>query len=90
MSNTTTGWVVFIGALGMMMGLMAMDISNIKTWDVIFTPAFIGSSMAHFSTVIAAFIAGKLIPTERNSDLRSRTSDSPPTIIVKTDVGEKK
>ncbi len=97
MSQTTTGWLILIAALGMMMTLMAVDVSNLTTWNAIFTPAFIGSAMAHFGTVIAAFIGGKLIPNERDPQLRSRTGDvnfevKPITVQVKKDEtkGDKK
>lgn len=58
-----TGWIIFIAALGMMCSLLAIDISNMKSWLETTTPEFVGSVMAHIGAVIAAFIGGKLIPS---------------------------
>lgn len=70
MNRVSGGWLLFIAALGMMCTLLAVDISNFDTWKDGITPAFIGSSLGHIGTVIAAFIGGKLIPTNPapNSD----------------------
>lgn len=64
MTNKNAGWFLGLAALGMMTGLMAHDISEIKTWAEVFQPVFVGSMFAHFSVVIMAFVGGKLIPTE--------------------------
>lgn len=78
MSKTTTGWVLFVAAFSMMFGLMAVDVSNLTTWHEAFSPAFVGSAMAHFSVVGMAFVGGKLIPEERNGDERTRAIDTQP------------
>lgn len=62
MTQTTTGWVIFIAALGMMAGLMGNELSNLHTWTEAATVAFVGKSLVHFSVVIAAFVGGKLLP----------------------------
>ncbi len=62
MTQTTKGWIVFIGALGLMMSLMAVEVANLESWTYISTPIFVGKSMAHLGTVIAAFVGGKLLP----------------------------
>lgn len=67
-NKTNGGWLLFIAALGMMSTLLAVDVSNFKTWTDAFAPSFIGSSLAHIGTVIAAFIGGKLIPTSDTPD----------------------
>lgn len=64
MTNKFAGYSLGLGALAMMMGLMAVDVKSIKTWSEIFTPFFVGTLMAHLSAVIMAFLGGKLIPTE--------------------------
>jgi len=64
MTNKVAGWVLGIAALGMMMGLMSHDISELKSWNDATQPVFVASMCAHFSTVVLAFIGGKLIPTE--------------------------
>lgn len=71
--NTTVGWVIFIAAIGMMMGLLSVDIAKLDNWNQAFRPEFVGLTMAHMSVVIAAFIGGKLIPTDR--DPNGRISD---------------
>lgn len=60
--NSKGGWVISIAALGMMLGLLAGDISVLEKWSDIFYPAFIAGVMTHLSAVIAAFIGGNLIP----------------------------
>ena len=77
---TTTGWILFIAALGMMAGLVGQDISEVKTWTSVTEPAFIGKELIHFATVVAAFIGGKLIPPERDPAMRTRAVDPPPLL----------
>ena len=74
-SNTTTGWIVFIAALGMMFGLIAVDISQLMKWSEATTPGFIGQIMGHLAAVIAAFAGGKLIPEARDKTTLSRSTD---------------
>jgi hypothetical protein len=86
--------MIFIAALGMMAGLTAADVTTLKSWQEAVTPEFVGLQMLHFSVVVGAFIAGKLIPTERNPDMRTRDSDrnappNAPTVVV-VPVEEKK
>lgn len=64
MTNHGKGWMLFIAALGMMLTLNAVEISNIKEWGEILTPQFVAKTMLHLGTVIGAFIGGKLIPSE--------------------------
>ena len=59
-----TGWVVGIAAIGMMFGLTAVQISNLETWNQATQPGFVGMQLANIGTVIAAFVGGKLIPTQ--------------------------
>lgn len=63
MNKTTTGWVVFLAAIGMMFGLLAVDIIALKEWADIYTTAFVGTFIGHISVTITAFIGGRLIPT---------------------------
>lgn len=63
MTQKTAGYLVFIGALGMMMTLMAVEVANLESWQYVSTPVFVGKSMAHLGTVIAAFVGGKLLPS---------------------------
>lgn len=81
MTNKVTGLVVFAAALGMMFGLMAVDITQLKDWNEVFTPTFVGSLFGHIAVVITAFVGGKLIPTDdRDSNLRTRAEDKIVTI----------
>lgn len=63
MTSTTTGWVVFIAALGMMCSLLAGDVAKLTSWNSAVQPSFIALVMAHFASVVMAFLGGKLIPT---------------------------
>ena len=73
---TTSGWVTFIIALGMMCGLLTSDISKLTVWGEALRPAFVAVVMAHFSTVVLAFVGGKMIPTKRDPGMKTRTTDS--------------
>jgi hypothetical protein len=75
MTRTTAGWIVFIAALGMMAGLLSVDVMTLRDWDQAMTPMFVGSALGHISVVVTAFIGGKLIPTERAHGLHTRESD---------------
>lgn len=75
MTKTTAGWTLFIAALGMMAGLLSVDVMTLRNWDQAMTPMFIGSTLGHLSVVIAAFVGGKMIPTERAPGLKTRSTD---------------
>jgi len=70
MTKTTAGWTLMLGAVGMMFGLLAVDIAALPTWDVVTKPVFVGTTMGHIAAVIAAFVGGKLIPTEPKDDTK--------------------
>lgn len=63
-NNKTAGWILFIAALGVMCGLLADDVSALKSWHEATTPSFFGSILAHLGAVIGAFVGGRVIPTE--------------------------
>lgn len=65
MTQTQTGWMIFVAAVGVMLGLMAGEVSNLHTWHDATTTAFVGKTMLHLSVVIGAFVGGKLIPMEQ-------------------------
>lgn len=73
--KTTVGWIVFIGCLGMMAGLMSTDIAALSTWDEVYKPAFASKILGHFAVVITSFIAGKIIPEDRSIEMRTRSED---------------
>jgi hypothetical protein len=75
MTKTTTGWLVFIAALGMMCGLLSQDVSKLGQWGEAIKPSFVAVIMAHLSVVIMAFIGGKLIPEPRESGIKTRSTD---------------
>lgn len=75
MSQTTTGWIVFLAAVGMMFGLLSVDIVALKDFNELYTPLFVGTFMGHIAAVITAFVGGKLIPSERNGTERTRSTD---------------
>lgn len=63
MTNKQSGWMLGIASIGMMLGLMALDISKLNNWDAMSHPSFVAQLLAHVATVITAFVGGKLIPT---------------------------
>lgn len=64
MTNKQSGYIVLVAAIGMMCGLLALDIQKLETWSAVGSPQFVAQLMGHFASVVTAFIGGKLIPTE--------------------------
>lgn len=81
--KSTIGWVVFIGALGMMAGLMSVDIAKLNDWNEAIRPAFVASILGHFAVVITAFVGGKIIPEDRPTDMRTRAQDKVDEAVTK-------
>ena len=73
-NQTTLGWVVFVGAIGMMCGMLAVDIASLKEWSQMQTPVFVGTTLGHISAVVGAFVGGKIIPEARDSQ-HTRSDD---------------
>ena len=71
------GYLVFLAAIGMMAGLLAVDVSQLPTFAAAATPIFVGKMLAHLGAVITAFIGGKLLPTDSVAG-GSRKGDPPP------------
>lgn len=63
MNQTTTGWIIFVAAFGMMLGMVAVDVTSLKEWSQATTPTFVGSVLGHIAATVAAFVGGRLIPT---------------------------
>lgn len=63
MTQTHKGYLVFLGALGMLFTLLSVEVSELMTWGEVVTPKFVAALMAHVGTVVAAFLGGRLIPT---------------------------
>ena len=59
--SNTTGWMIFIAAMGMTLGLLGSEFAALSTFTDALTPAFVGKAFVHISTVIGAFMAGKII-----------------------------
>lgn len=78
MNSTTGGWVVFVAAMGMMFGMIAIDITGLKAWSEMQTPLFVGTTVGHIAATIAAFVGGKLIPATREPGAQTRSSDLKP------------
>lgn len=70
-----TSGVILLAAMGMMAGLMSAEIKELTTWGEIATPSFIGTLLLHFSTVIGAYVAGRLIPEDRTNKNTRRDDD---------------
>lgn len=64
MSNQHTGWFLFLAGLGMMFGLLAVDVTQLREWGQMTTPIFIGTAMGHLAATITAFVGGKLLPPD--------------------------
>lgn len=58
----TQGWILIGVAFFVMCGDIAIDVAKIKDWSEVFQPAFISSTLAHFSAVGIAALGGKLLP----------------------------
>jgi hypothetical protein len=76
-NQTTAGWVVFVGAIGLMFGMLAVDIASLKEFSQMATPVFIGTTMGHIAAVISAFVGGKIIPEQREPNAQTRSTDEP-------------
>ncbi len=68
----------------MMAGLLAVDVSKLPDWHAMQSPAFVGTLLAHFAVVVAAFVGGKLLPADPMPG-GGRASD-PPAKPVKESV----
>jgi hypothetical protein len=63
MTKTTTGNIIFIAALGAVLGLLGNEVKELQDWGQSVTPSFIGTALMHLGTVIGAYVGGRLIPT---------------------------
>lgn len=97
MTKTTGGWVIFVAAVGMMLGMVAIDMAGLKEWSEMQTPLFVGTTIGHIAATIGAFIGGKLIPEARDEGTLTRATDQKPdgppvpgTIVTQTRVVETK
>jgi hypothetical protein len=61
--RVAAGSAMAVAAVGMCLGLLGTEIAGLGTWAAIWTPAFIGKSLGHVATVLAAYASGQLIPT---------------------------
>lgn len=62
MNQQHIGWITVLAAFGALLGLLALEISGLKTFSEAATPLFVGKSLGHIATVIAAFVGGKYLP----------------------------
>lgn len=76
-NQTTTGWIIFAGAIGMMCGMLAIDVASLKEWSQLQTPLFVGTTLGHVAAVISAFVGGKIIPEARDG-MQTRATDPKP------------
>lgn len=75
-NQTTTGWIIFTAAVGMMCGMLAIDIAALKSWAELQTPLFLGTTLGHLSAVIGAFVGGKIIPENRSGQYTRKEDQS--------------
>ena len=78
MTRAATGWTIFLAAIGMMATFLAVDVSKFQSWSDATTPGFVGACLGHFGVVIAAFVAGKLMPIDPMQGGRRGTDPKPP------------
>lgn len=62
MTSRTSGWFVFLAAVGMMAGLIGAEVVEFEDWTQATEPRFVGTAFVHLGTVVAAFVAGRLVP----------------------------
>lgn len=62
MTQNQKGWIVFVAALGMMLGLLSPEIAALPNWGATAEPLFVAKVLGHLGAVIAAFVAGRLMP----------------------------
>lgn len=63
MTRQSTGIAVLLAAVGMLAGLLGMEIKDLESWVFLTTPAFVGKLFIHVAAVIAAFVGGQVLPT---------------------------
>ncbi len=85
MNSTKAGYIVFAAAMGMMFGLLSVDVSQLQDWHEISTPGFVASILGHMGVVLTAFVGGKLVPENRQDKLTRSTDRS----ADRTDSGPK-
>lgn len=62
MTYTQAGWILALAAVGMLAGLLGVELTELQSWDDIWTVDFIGKVCIHVASVISAFVGGKLLP----------------------------
>jgi len=67
MTHTQTGWLLFLAAFGMILGLLAPEIGALADWAAVTAPSFVAKLLGHLAAVIGAFVGGRLIPTTHES-----------------------
>lgn len=67
-----------------MAGLIGADIIQLMKLGEVVSTGFIGNMLLHFSATVTAFVGGRLIPDDRGSNTRTRTSDK----IFRSDVDD--
>lgn len=72
--KTVVGYIAAASAMGMMLMLLAGDISNLKSWSEATYPAFVAGMMTHIASVLLAYAGGKLVPDNRDNQM-TRSSD---------------
>lgn len=60
--NAKWSWPILIAAVGMLLGLVSVELASLHTWQEVFSVPVMGKLMAHIATVIAAWWSGKLAP----------------------------
>lgn len=75
MTKTTTGWVILLASVGMMFGLLSVDLLTLKEWSEVTTPTFVGTTIGHIAAVIAAFVGGRIMPEPRAPGTQTRATD---------------
>ena len=82
-TNTTAGYIVGAAAMGMMLGLLSVDVSKLLSWQEVQTPGFVAALLGHIGVVLTAFVGGKLVAENREGK-QTRSTD-----VDRTDSGPK-
>lgn len=62
-ARTLGGSMAIIAAFGMTFGLLGGEIGGLTSWAQASAPAFVGKVLVHIGAVVAAYVAGQMLPS---------------------------
>jgi hypothetical protein len=60
------GLLIFISALGSFLALAAVNVSELQSWSDASSPAFVAKLMIHLATVIASYVGGRIVGSDKS------------------------